>query len=269
MKSRPFSNAVILALAVAQPALADLINVDFGASQRFPSHNKTGFAATGIAATDYWNFYSSDNPDGSWKVNGWLPNLGYAGGQLSGVGLTVYNGDGAWAYTTSDPMLYNYIYSLSSSQTVLAITNLSAGKYNFYLYGANSSFNLKVGNADYGTKVAYDSPTIDPPPWVEGNQYVLFSNVQIGDSQTAALISLGPSKYTPEGTIGGMQIELVPEPSFPALFCLGALSLGYRALQQTRAYGRRRTRSPASKATRRQRLSTGRRFPDIEYERGG
>src|SRR5436853_5858420 len=111
MKTKQLIQILITTL-LSQSARADLLNVDFGADLRFPSHNKTGFAATGINANDYWNFYSSDNPDGSWKVNGSFPNLKYAGGLVSSAGLTVNNGDGAWSYGSSDAMQYNYIYSL-------------------------------------------------------------------------------------------------------------------------------------------------------------
>jgi hypothetical protein len=216
---------------LAQSASAQLWNVDFGGDVREPKPNKVGFAATGITASDFWNFYSADNPDGSYKVNGSLSNLKTAGGATTGVGLTVNNGDGLWSYATSDPMLHSYIYSLSldsSVQTSVSVMNLPAGTYNFYLYGGDSQFDLNVGGTDYGTKVSYDYPIIDPPPWVEGHQYVRFSNVTIGASQTA-LISLGPGQGYPKGIIGGMQIELVPEPSCAMLlFCWG-IFVAYRA----------------------------------------
>src|SRR6476620_5597636 len=89
---------IFAATLLAHSAWADLINIDFGADSRFPSHNKSGLAATGVSDNDYWNFYSSDAPDGSWKVNGSLPNLKYANGASSKVSLKVYNGEGAWAY---------------------------------------------------------------------------------------------------------------------------------------------------------------------------
>src|SRR5947207_13180918 len=109
------------ALMLAQSAWADLLNVDFGGGTQTL---KVGFAATGISANDYWNFYTRDNPDGSWKVNGSLSNLKYAGGLTSDVGITVNNGDGAWGYASSDPMLASYIYSLSGGvlQTIVTVT---------------------------------------------------------------------------------------------------------------------------------------------------
>jgi hypothetical protein len=216
-----------LTLILSQSALgASLINVDFGADVRFPSHNKTGFAATGITANDYWNFYSADNPDGSWKVNGNLANLKDAGGVITSAGLAVLNGDGAWSYGSSDPMLYNYIYGLSA-ETRITVMNLSAGTYNFYLYGPDSTFNLKVGSTDYGTKVCLDIPVVNPPSWTEGKQYVLFSNVNVGVSDTP-VINLGLGAVGYNGVIGGMQIELVPEPSCILLAGFGGLFLAYR-----------------------------------------
>jgi hypothetical protein len=232
MKTTQLIKTLIPTLILSHSAwAADLINVDFGSHLRGGGQTvmEVGFAATGISANDYWNFYSNDNPDGTWKVNGFLSNLKYAGGVASGVGITVNNADGSWGYAGSDPMFSAWIYSLSDVQTSVSVANLSAGTYNFYLYAGDSQFNLKVGNKDYGTKVAYvDAATLNPPPWVEGKQYVLFSNVEVGASQTA-LISLGAGQDYPKGIIAGMQIELVPEPSCSMLLCFGGLFLAYRA----------------------------------------
>ena len=231
MKNIKLSHAVkilIPTLMLTRSAWADLFNVDFGAGTG-PSL-KVGFAATGITANDYWNYYTRDNPDGSWKVNGSLANLKDAGGQTSSVGLTINNGDGAWSYPTSDPMLAGYIYSLSGGtlQTIVTVTDLPAGNYNFYLYGADSHFNLKVGATDYGTKISYDNPLIDPPPWLEGQQYVRFSDVPVGTSQSV-VITPGTGVDYYQGIIGGLQVELIPEPSGCLVLGLGGLLLGYRA----------------------------------------
>ena len=210
---------LLATFALAHVARAGVINVDFGAGQG-PSA-KTGPAVTGIGPGDYWNYYTRDNPDNSWKVNGSLDDLKYAGGQPSPVDMTVNNGDGAWSYAASDPMLAQYIYSLSGGvlQTQVTLTNLPAGTYNFYLYGADSQFNLTVGATDYGTKISYDYPVIDPPPWVEGRQYVSFTNVPVAASQSA-LIALGPGQGYYQGIIGGMQIEMIPEPASGGLLLL-------------------------------------------------
>src|ERR1041385_3619713 len=122
MKRHPV-RILVATVMLAQPAWADLWNVDFGGGAG-PSP-KTGFAATGITASDYWNFYTRDNPDGSWKVDGFLSNLKNAGGATSGVGITVNNGNGAYGYASSDPMLATYIYSLSGGvlQTIVTVTN--------------------------------------------------------------------------------------------------------------------------------------------------
>jgi hypothetical protein len=111
-------------------------------------------------------------------------------------------------------------------QTILSVTDLPTGTYNFFLYGPDASFNLKVGSKDYGTKVVLDGPTSAPPPWVEGKQYVRFSNVEIGASESA-LISLGAGQNYYQGLVSGLQIELVPEPSCSMLLCLGGLLLAY------------------------------------------
>jgi hypothetical protein len=231
MKTTLPVKVLIATLMLTQSAWADLWNVDFGADVRGggPPPMKIGFAATGISASDFWNFYTADNPDGSYKVNGFLSNLKKAGGVTTGVGITVNNGDGDFSYASTDPMLHEYIYSLSGGtlQTIVTVTNLPAGNYNFYLYGADSHFNLKVGGTDYGEKISYDNPLINPPPWVDGHQYVRYANVSVGASQSVEITPGTGTDYF-QGIIGGMQIESVPEPSSAVLLCLGGLFLACR-----------------------------------------
>jgi len=198
---------IFAAAFLANSAWADLINIDFGADSRFPSQNKSGLAATGVSANDYWNFYSSDNSDTSWKVNGSLADLKYASGAPSKVGLKVYHGEGAWAYANPDAMMENYIYSLGSAQTTLRIIGLPPGTYKFFLYGPDTRFNLTVGRRDYGTKVVFDHPPAkNSPPWEEGKQYALFTNVTVSGSESVN-IHLGPGQRYSQGTVSGMQIE--------------------------------------------------------------
>ena len=231
MTTQPAKILIVIAL-FSQSARADLWNVDFGSPFRGggpPPPTKTGFAATGISVSDYWNFYGNDYPDGSYKADGSLSNLKNAGGVITGVGITVNNADGGWGYASSDPMLANYIYSLSDSlQTIVTVTNLPSGNYNFYLYGADSHFNLQVGSTDYGTKIAYDGPIIDPPPWIEGQQYVRYANVPVSGSVSVVLTPGAGTDY-PKGIIGGMQIESVPEPGCVALLTIGGILLACRA----------------------------------------
>jgi len=218
---------ILIAIALlAQSATAALWNVDFGSDTRGggpPPPMKTGFAATGISASDYWNFYSDDYPDGSYKADGYLANLKNSANVTTGVGIIVNNGDGAWGYASSDPMLANYIYSLSDGtlQTIVTVTNLPAGNYNFYLYGADSHFDLQVGATDYGTKTSYDT-IVNPPPWVEGQEYVRYANVPVGAGQSVVLTP-GTGTGYPNGIIGGMQIELVPEPGCAAMLGIAGL----------------------------------------------
>src|SRR6266404_4891738 len=218
MKTRSFG-ILIATFILAQSAWADLWNVDFGGGTQ---SLKVGFAATGLSASDYWNFYTPDDGGGGRKVNGFLSNLKYAGGLTSGVGITVNNGDGLYGYASTDPMLADYIYSLSAGvlQTIVTVTNLPAGNYNFYLYCADSHFDLKVGATDYGTKISYDNPLINPPPWIDGHQYVRFANVAVGASQSVELTPGTGTDYY-QGIIAGMQIEAVPEPSCAVLVLVG------------------------------------------------
>jgi hypothetical protein len=196
---------VLLAtMAFTQSLRADLFNVDFGSGQPVM---ETGFAATGKTTNDYWNFYNTRNPDGSFKPDGSLENLTNSVGVPSSVGLTVSNGAGGWNTDTSDPMYNSYIYPLSGVNLIVTITNLPPGFYNFYLYSHDSVFNLKVGGKDFGTNGAYNYPIAGPPPWVRGRHYAAFGDAFVG-SQQAAIVTVSPGQINP-AVIAGMQIESI------------------------------------------------------------
>jgi hypothetical protein len=205
MTKQNLIKALSSTLLITQSVQAGLINVDFGAGGGGQTAMEVGFAATGQTTNDYWNFYAGDNS----KVNGSLVNLTNAAGVTTAVGLTVSNGAGVWANGTTDPMFNWYIYPLNFPGILtVTVTNLPAGSYNFYLYSFDSTFNLNVGGVNYGTQTNYDYPIVSPPPWVEGKHYVLFSNVVVGASQPASVVTVSPGSLNP-AVICGLQIESV------------------------------------------------------------
>jgi len=182
-----------------------LIDVDFDAGSG-PSA-KSDFAATGIAANDFWNFYTRDDGMGGWRSSGTLANLSYVDGSSSGVNLFVNNAPGAWNNGSSDHMYAGYIYPFSGVAT-LTLTNLHAGEYNVYVYSQDGNYSLTVGGKDYGTLNCADMPlSSDPPQWQVGVQHVLFANIPVTAGQTVQItVHPGLAGYA---IVAGIQIEKV------------------------------------------------------------
>ncbi len=192
-------------LTVVQGAPGTLININFGAHLS-PGMTgiKVGIAATGQSTNDFWNFYSRDDSQGNWLVNGALPDLKYADGSVSGAGLLVSNAPGCWADGSSDAMYNTYAYPFNGGNITATVTNLPAGQYDLYVYGYDGNYQLTVGGTDYGIRRTYDLPISNPPVWQEGRQYALYRGVTVGAGQAATIIVRpGQGGYA---VISGMQI---------------------------------------------------------------
>ncbi len=182
-----------------------LIDINFGAHHS-PGldANKVGLAATGLTVNDFWNFYSRDDGQGHWRVNGALPNLRFADGSASSAGLIVSNAPGCWADGSSDAMYNTYVYPFDGGNTTVTVTNLAAGHYDLYVYGPNGNFQLTVGGTSYGARTSFDWPVINPTVWQEGRQYAVYRGVRVGAAQAVTLTVL-PNACGYLG-ISGMQI---------------------------------------------------------------
>src|SRR5258706_11974168 len=117
-----------------------LINVDLGGGT---ATTKVGTAGTGLSASDFWNFYTRDDGQGGWLTLGALSNLKRSDGSTTTAGLVVANAPGYWGNGSSDPMFAGYIYPFGGNAT-LDVTNLSAGSYDFYLYGQDGNYQVAV-----------------------------------------------------------------------------------------------------------------------------
>ena len=182
------------------------MDVNFAAAQS-PGLNgvKVGLAATGQSANDFWNFYSRDDGNGNWLVNGALPNLKYVNGSASLAGLSVSNAPGCWANGSADAMYNTYVYPFNGGNVTVSVTNLPMGQYDFYVYGVDANYQLTVGSVNYGVKTTLDQPVINPTVWQEGRQYVSFRGVSVGAGQGVTLTVLpGVGGYA---VISGMQIS--------------------------------------------------------------
>jgi len=185
--------ALVARVALATPALID---VDFTSV----TTTKVGFAAVGVATNDFWNTYAAV-VGGVFQRSGATPNLAYVNGTDSGAGLTVSNASGGNSNGSTDPMYQAYLYTYGGNIT-FTVTNLSAGMYDFYLYGhgnqddQNSVFQLSVGGVSQGTEATTTNADWISPAWQQGVQYVEFTNVSVGAGQTVAIsVEPGASSY--------------------------------------------------------------------------
>ena len=93
----------------------------------------------------------------------------------------------------------------------LHVTNLSAGTYNFYLYGhggvtnENIIFQLSKDSQSFGSEATKDGTGWRSLVWVEGNQYVEFTNVNVFSGQKVTItVEPGASQYA---ILSGLQIK--------------------------------------------------------------
>jgi hypothetical protein len=158
-----------------------LLNVDFGAGA---ATSKVGFAATGQATNDFWNFYSRDSG------TGFLADLKYADGSTCPGSLTVSNAPGAWGAGSSDPMMDSYLYPGLMGSMSVVVSNLPSGLYSLYFYahgqpgGENGVVHLSAGGRDYGTNSTTTDASWNTPDWQEGRQYVRFNGVRLSDGES-------------------------------------------------------------------------------------
>jgi hypothetical protein len=172
--------------------------------------SKTGLAATGVSANDFWNTYDVVNTSD-------LPNLKYVDGTSSGADLTEVNVYSVSANGSSDPMYGVYVWA--SVNIILQITNLFPGEYDFYFYGhgdmnnQNGVYQLTAGSQSYGTEATTTEPGWLSSAWQEGVQYVEFSDVTVEAGQTITItVEPGAIQYA---VLSGMQI--VPSSPFPII----------------------------------------------------
>jgi hypothetical protein len=205
------SYAIISGLQIAKMVRSNaLISVDFGEGT---NTTKTGFAATGETTSDFWNFYTRDDGHGGYKNLGLIYPLRYVDHTSTvTAGLIISNAAGAWGNGTSDPMYAGYLYPYPTTGNIsVVVSNLTAGQYDFYIYGhavsndGNSKYNLKVGTTDYGDKLTTTTSGWNSVNWQEGMQYVLFRDVDVSDPLKLVTITVSPDA-SPYAILSGLQI---------------------------------------------------------------
>jgi hypothetical protein len=192
-----YATTAVASLTVRMPTA--LLNVDFGVGAQ---SLKTGPAAIGQAANDFWNYYHATNTV--------LTNLLLAPQLPASVKVMLSGPRGPWTNANPDPMFGRYLYQNGFPGSLQVTTEgLPSGDYDFFYYGVGTC-QMFVDGANKGDK---GSGSIDltgnfgvaSTNWVEGVHYVLFQNVSLNATSSVRVVlsdSYAHSRY-----IAGMQIS--------------------------------------------------------------
>ena len=172
-----------------QPSPGWLLNVNFGLWTK-----KTGPAAVGLSANDFWNPWES-----IYTADVTVKDLKAHDGSATPVVLRIENAGGAWNNQTGDGMYDSYVYPNSGGgdgvgNIIATLSNLPAGSYNLHLYGhadpggrpeSDSTFSVLVGDMKYGPVGTRSSAGWKPADgWKEGSQYVAFRDLEVGEGDS-------------------------------------------------------------------------------------
>jgi alpha-tubulin suppressor-like RCC1 family protein len=179
------------------PVAYSIINVQFGVNPA----TKTGIAAIGNSASDHWNVMPVPNKGGDDVLS---DDLLWTDSQVSPTTLFV-TGVSSDAFTVADdPLLNTFFIQTAGGEIDMTLNNLAAGTYDIYLYGTSGQ--LDSGPNRWIGQFSIESGVDNPPAvqplstspdtswdmntWVEGNQYVVFRDLQISDPNIPVVISV-------------------------------------------------------------------------------
>jgi hypothetical protein len=198
-------------------------NIDFGSGA---ASEQTGPAAAGRAG-DFWNSVLPEETPG-FNNHHTESGLKFAGGGPSPIEAKLINLGGCWGsghrMGVQAPMLdtFNYPTGNQGGNSKLILRYVPAGKYTVYLYGHGTDpayygdYTLTVGTRNYGRKqTSHKEDAARNTKWVEGSQYVKFSNVKVSEGEEIeVLIQPGGQVTDPAGrTVADAMIcglQLVP-----------------------------------------------------------
>jgi len=186
-RRRPRMTDAALARVKPQP-----FDVDFGPSE--PS-KQVGPAAAGQAG-DFWNTVSI-----GFNNHHTATDLLFATREPSPIEVEMANLGGAWgvpgAWGGKSPMLedYNYPTGNRGGNSTVVLHQVPAGKYRLYIYGAGATpgyygdYSVSVGGREYGRKqTTRKGDAFHKGKWIEGCQYVRFSNVKVEPGEEVTIL---------------------------------------------------------------------------------
>jgi hypothetical protein len=144
-------NSIFICLAILSPLLNQtarasggfLLNLDLGTDGGQGVSQEKGFAAVGVTANDFWNFY-----DMSGRSSGTVTNLDLADGTATPMGVSVSDAAGVWSDYSTDPMYHTYVYPLDHGNDMVTFTNLPTGQYDVLAYSVDGNFDLGAGEME-------------------------------------------------------------------------------------------------------------------------
>jgi beta-lactamase regulating signal transducer with metallopeptidase domain len=179
------------------------LNIDFGSGS--PSE-QTGPAVVG-GASDFWNSVAVPSND-----HHTASNLKFAEGDPSPIEVEMINLGGCWSSGSTmgveSPMYntYNYPTSNRGGNSTVILHHVPPGKYALYIYGHGpdplyyGDYTLTVGTRNYGRKqTSHKRDAMRNTEWVEGSQYVKFSNVKVGEGEEVELL-IRPGEQVTDST---------------------------------------------------------------------
>lgn len=192
-------------------------NIDFGIWRPQESF-KSGPAADGQEG-DYWNTVGV-----AWKDYHIERQLRNAKGQASPIVVEMINLGGGWSnkgvMKMKDFMYdnYNYPQNNQGGNSQVNLLQVPAGTYHIYIYGhaerpeQNSRYMLTVGEHNYGVKATSQyQDAIDNIDWVEGSQYVKFSNITVFKGEEIQIYIRPEGQSSRDTIINGLQLIPVSE----------------------------------------------------------
>lgn len=199
----------------------EILSVDYSAHHNPYFSVKTGVAAVGTSSGDFWNVYSRDVSNlFDWRPSGTLEDLKWVDGSNAGADLHVENAEGAWYTFSADAMMESYLYPLGSGGDIVStLSNLPPHVYDVYVYAhgqpdeENGVVNLMIDEISAGEKSTSTSTNWDSATWGEGNQYVVYHDINIYEGAIARVISKPGSSGL--AVMNGLQF-VVKGPALPA-----------------------------------------------------
>lgn len=184
-----------------QPGITNLLNINFPGN----TPDKIGFAAVGQTTNDFWNERANATAGAS-------TNLKLANTNTTATGVSLLGASGAWGFAVITDLMYqNYVYGASGANTLITLTNLASGTYDFYLYGHttnypdNAIFEVWSDSVNWGIKeTSYTGPGAFGTNWETGQHYVLFKDVAV-NSNLPVVVQAKHSTYGYQN-INGLQL---------------------------------------------------------------
>src|SRR4029077_8040245 len=113
---------------------------------------------------------------------------------VSLASLSVSNARGAWFFDHADDMMSSYLYPLQRRGNITAtLSNVPPALYDLYVYahGAlaaeNCVIKVTVDGAEVGSKATDSSTNWNASAWADGEQLVVFQNVNVYEGAVARI----------------------------------------------------------------------------------